>query len=230
MDEEKYGGYSGEMAADEPEEALIVDEKQLEQDWNGEESPEDAAWEDKTGSVPADEGEDGVPGAEERYKLKYLGQELDVSREELITLAQKGKDYDRIRDRADMLMDTIRKMGVEAAGADSGGAERFPEDPEDEGSGEATGYVLRREYDISEFCEEYRDVDPREIPQEVWANVSAGMSLLNAYQGYENRRLKAEIAAERKQSENRARTTGSRQSAGSIASRGDIEDDWYRND
>ncbi|MDR3310959.1 MAG: hypothetical protein LBS90_06385, partial [Oscillospiraceae bacterium] len=42
------------------------------------------------------------PGVE-RFVLKYLGETFEVSRDELIRLAQKGRDYDRIRGRAESL-------------------------------------------------------------------------------------------------------------------------------
>lgn len=37
----------------------------------------------------------------EVFKLKYMGEEIEVSRDEVIQLAQKGKDYDRIRSKYD---------------------------------------------------------------------------------------------------------------------------------
>lgn len=49
------------------------------------------------------------PQADQSYQLKYMGQEIDVSQDEMITLAQKGKDYDRIRSRADELTTELEK-------------------------------------------------------------------------------------------------------------------------
>lgn len=37
----------------------------------------------------------------ETFKIKYMGEELEVNREEVVQLAQKGKDYDRIRSKYD---------------------------------------------------------------------------------------------------------------------------------
>ncbi len=47
--------------------------------------------------------------ADQSFRLKYMGQELEVSKDELITLAQKGKDYDRIRSRADAMAEALRE-------------------------------------------------------------------------------------------------------------------------
>ena len=48
-------------------------------------------------------------GDDQSFRLKYLGEEIEVSREEVITLAQKGRDYDRIRVRADELAAAMEK-------------------------------------------------------------------------------------------------------------------------
>ena len=37
----------------------------------------------------------------ETFKIKYMGEELEVNRDEVTLLAQKGKDYDRIRGKYD---------------------------------------------------------------------------------------------------------------------------------
>lgn len=43
--------------------------------------------------------EEKSDGADQTFTLKYLGAEKSVNRDEVITLAQKGMDYDRIRSR-----------------------------------------------------------------------------------------------------------------------------------
>lgn len=55
---------------------------------------EDAAEAEQTDEVGEDNGSDG---ADQTFTLKYLGAEKSVNRDEVITLAQKGMDYDRIR-------------------------------------------------------------------------------------------------------------------------------------
>ena len=45
--------------------------------------------------------ENTKPDADHSYKLKYMGQEREYSREEFERLASKGQDYDRIRQALD---------------------------------------------------------------------------------------------------------------------------------
>jgi hypothetical protein len=114
-------------------------------------------------------------------------------------------DYDRIRARADSLM--LESAGSGEASLNQGNA--------------------RRDSEILEFISVYRDITPEDIPPEIWEEVSQGRSLLSAYQGHENRQLKAMLAAGVRDHENRRRSTGSRASAGNLRERGEIEGDWY---
>ena len=70
------------------------------------EAKEDEA-EDKTGEEPenADDAQpEQKPEAEnQRFKLKVNGEEIEVGLDEGITLAQKGKDYDRVKTERDNL-------------------------------------------------------------------------------------------------------------------------------
>ena len=66
-----------------------------------------------------------------------------------------------------------------------------------------------RQRDIAQFCHIYPGVDPKTIPQEVWEAVKGGDTLTNAYTMHENKRLAAELAAERQNKANKANTPGS---------------------
>ena len=66
-----------------------------------------------------------------------------------------------------------------------------------------------RQRDIQAFYQAYPGVDPKAIPQEVWNAVREGQSLTNAYTMHENRRLQAELAAERQNRHNSAASPGS---------------------
>ncbi|MDR0906718.1 MAG: hypothetical protein LBN00_11215 [Oscillospiraceae bacterium] len=119
-----------------------------------------------------DDTPDNAPDApqtaaeEEKFRLKHLGEEFKVTREEMTALAQKGRDYDRIRER----LHSLETMGG------------------------AQPAVMREVHDfISEYGS---TVDPRNIPAEVWREVRAGSPLLTAYQRYENNRLRDEIRNE----------------------------------
>lgn len=61
--------------------------------------------------------------------------------------------------------------------------------------------------DFREFVEAYPDV--KEFPAEVIEAIKGGAKPLHAYQAYENRQLKAQLAALRKNEENRKKTPGS---------------------
>ena len=66
-----------------------------------------------------------------------------------------------------------------------------------------------RQRDIQSFYAAYPGVDPKSIPQEVWAEVQAGQTLTNAYTMHENKRLQAEIAAMKQNEKNKAKSPGS---------------------
>lgn len=79
--------------------------------------------------------------------------------------------------------------------------------------------------DFLEFAQAYPNVGPDEIPQSVWESVAGGVSLKAAYKGYqdaqeaarikaENEALKAELAAVKKQQDNKTKSTGSKATAG----------------
>lgn len=63
-----------------------------------------------------------------------------------------------------------------------------------------------RKQDIEAFYQSYPGVDPKSIPPEVWGAVRGGDTLTNAYTRWENKRLQAELAAERQNKANRDKT------------------------
>lgn len=80
----------------------------------------------------------------------------------------------------------------------------------------------RQEADIQEFVSRYQSVDPKTIPQSVWDAVRKGDTLVNAYGRYEvqqlrdeNQRLQQQLATKEQNANNRSKTVGSMQSAGS---------------
>ena len=64
---------------------------------------ETGSGEDQPAAEPTAEQETATqePTPPESFELKYMGETLKVGREEMIALAQKGKDYDRIRTERD---------------------------------------------------------------------------------------------------------------------------------
>lgn len=58
----------------------------------------------------AQDGADDAAEDEELFTIKYMGEDKQLKREDMITLAQKGMDYDRIRGRNEALMSRINPL------------------------------------------------------------------------------------------------------------------------
>jgi uncharacterized protein (DUF849 family) len=74
----------------------------------------------------------------------------------------------------------------------------------------------KQQKQYAEFMEAYKDVQPDQIPEEVWQDVKGGRALLDAYVRYENKSLKGELEKYRQQQQaaqanqaNAASSTGS---------------------
>ena len=123
--------------------------------------------------------------SEKGFILKYLGETMTVDKDKAVELAQKGMDYDRIRRRYDTLKTTAYK---------------------ERGDSKA----VKRAMDIDEFMEDYPEIKPESIPNEVWQAVKHGRTLSEAYTKWENTRIKTEREAEAQQSAVAERALGSR--------------------
>ena len=202
-------------------------------------------------------------GEPKMWTLRYMDADKQVSESEMITLAQKGMDYDRIRGKYDEskpvmelfgsfakqagmsisdYLSAIRTQAKQASGMSEAEAKRAValEDREaavsareaeeakrQSGANQAAqakaAADARRSADIAEFQKLFPDAakDPKAIPQEVWANVQSGMTLVSAYSKYAVEQANAaRQAAEQKASAasqnqaNASRATGSMASAG----------------
>ena len=217
------------------------------------------------GGENAQQQEATQPKADEpkMWTLRYMDADKQVSESEMITLAQKGMDYDRIRGKYDEskpvmelfgsfakqagmsisdYLSAIRTQAKQASGMSEAEAKRAValEDREaavsareaeeaqrQSGANQAAqakaAADARRSADIAEFQKLFPDAakDPKAIPQEVWANVQSGMTLVSAYSKYAVEQANAaRQAAEQKASAasqnqaNASRATGSMASAG----------------
>lgn len=187
-----------------------------------------------------DAAEEVREGAEtDLFTLKHLDERRTVNREEVIALAQKGLDYDRIRAKYDALRAKQPEQDSgpsdqEPAGRTPAEGEEQPPDPSPaEGvdqppyrPGDAAGEALRRQ-SYMRFSQEFPGIKPEEIPAEIWRDFAAGRGdLADLFARHENRQLKAQLAVARQNEENRRRSTGSRATAGStVQSR--LDADWY---
>ena len=84
-----------EETAEETAEEETEEAEELEEDDRGD---DDRAQDEEKEEIPAS------------FTLKVNGSEVQVSQEEIIPLAQKGMDYDRIRQQRDQLMIRIRRL------------------------------------------------------------------------------------------------------------------------
>lgn len=201
------------------------------------------------------EPEQEVQAQTDQFELKHLDEVRTVGREEVITLAQKGMDYDRIRGKLDEregkeaeafsfleslakeqgmtiedFMDSTKaslkakRDGIDYNAAlqavkmerrEAAIAKKEKElQSQQEQKAQADEADRRRQQDIADFRKAYPDVDGKSIPKEVWADVSKGMSLLNAYAKFDNARIREELEAERKNAENARKAAGSKANSG----------------
>ena len=78
---------------------------------SGAETEEKESDDETKGSEENGAGEEpGADGAEETFKLKVNKQEQTVTREEMVSLAQKGLDYDRVKDQQQRSQQTIQTL------------------------------------------------------------------------------------------------------------------------
>lgn len=222
--------------------------------------PETSAQEEPQQEPPVQQepAEQEEPKADqpELFTLKNRDETKQVTRDELVAMAQKGWDYDHIREERDQLrqyrqeadpalelvksyaqrnnmnvadyLDFCRRQELMASGmTEQDAAQKVTMEKEradlDRQRAEIQAYrqqqesaaqkaqeqAQARQRDIEAFYRAYPGVDPKNIPQEVWNEVKSGDSLTNAYTRYENRRLQAELAAERQNRANREKAPGS---------------------
>jgi len=172
------------------------------------------AWEDETpyfeaDSQPEEQTEAAVQPEEERFTLKYMGQEHSVSRDEVTSLAQKGMDYDRIRGRLEAASNGDASEEEPALGDRARQAE----------NARSQGFL--------EFFRSRPDVTAEDIPASVFKAVRAGESLTAAYSMYENKVLKSELSALKKGEENRRKAASAATSVGRGDHQSALDEAWY---
>ena len=250
--------------AEESEEAEADADQQEADDDEGGESDGEPEGEAKGDKAEPDQGE---------FVLKHLGEEKSVGRDEVVALAQKGLDYDRIREKWDGVKDDIQKLRMyesflqELAESRDGDIESLIDETRTrtliaraEARGEelapaaaaAMAVKMRTDFvpgtngnseearqeksqrEVSRFLHAYPDVKAEDIPKEVWDDMNENDGdLLGSYQRYENRKLKEELKALKKdledtkqQKKNKARSTGSTKSVGSAATIDPFDAGW----
>lgn len=155
------------------------------------------------------------------FELKHLGETKNVNRDEVVTLAQKGMDYDRVTEKNTQLETQVSEQKQQLA----------PQKQEQEQ--QAANEKWRGEC-FDAFAKAYPDVDPASIPNGVWEAFNRGETLVSAYARERNKALEAEIARMKSEQETRdrnaanaARSTGSQSSAGKAGSDEAFDALWY---
>lgn len=211
----------------------------------------------------------------ETFELKHLGEVKAVSRDEVITLAQKGLNYEHIRQERDNARADAKRLGEyeellkELADQKGSSVEDFADSlraalvakrdnlaPEIalqkvkldrerkafEAERSAQQQTKQQQDAESErvrqsllrFSKEYPDVQPGDIPPEMWQSVRDGGDLTDLYARHENKLLKGKVdeltkalETEKQNSKNKERAAGSRQSAGKGNDMDAFERAWY---
>lgn len=244
-DEQVDAAWNDSDTADQPE-AEQTEQQKPEPNEPPAGQPEQPATQEK--EQPADQPE--------LFTLKNRDETRQVTREEVTALAQKGWDYDTVRQERDQLrqyrqeadpalelvksyaqrnhmsvpeyLDYCRRQELMAGGmSEQAATERLSLEKErteldrqrsqldeqkraeEDKIRQVQEQAQARQRDIQAFYQAYPGVDPKAIPQEVWNAVREGQSLTNAYTMHENRRLQAELAAERQNRHNSAASPGS---------------------
>ncbi len=234
---------SEESTATESDDSLMFDEVGSEQ---ASEEPTEAT-EEQASETPA----------EPFLRIKYNGQEEDLTAEQAKELAEKGRNYDKVKQQRDMLQndpmrktieslaksagmevnDYVARLGqlqertrinqiaqqfrAEHPGADDSTAldyakqayqnQQIAEQQEREAYEQQAANIRKEkaQAEVAAFAQEYPDVDLFNLPADVIERINQGESLMSAYHAYENKQLKAEMAALRKNANNKRKAVGS---------------------
>lgn len=260
-------GAQTEEQADTEQETTVADD--------GAEKPDEGTGEDTGGEVDAPEKSD-KPDAEQTFTIKVNKEERTVGLAEMTALAQKGADYDRVKERAQQTIQELRtqldgqkdvmeimttlaektgtplnelaemlyvsyrkgegrteteaKLELQNArlqkGLDAVNAEKDKQKEAEESS------QNRAQREVDEFRRSYPEVEfTDELVSKLTPDVQAGMTLLSAYQKYEAAQkeariaeLERQLAAEKKNRENRSNSPGSQKDSGGQRGKSDFDD------
>ncbi len=262
MNEENVSGDALERElesawGDEGEGAPVQDQAPVQEAPQAGQAPAQGAGQEagQTAEQPAAQEADQAP-APELFTLNGGGETRQVSRDEVIALAQKGWDYDAVAQERDQLrqyreeagpalelvkgyaqrngmsvgdyldfcrkqelmrggmteQDAAVKLGLERERSELDARQaqlQAEEQRRTSAEQQARQAAQARRESMERFLQVYPDVQAESIPREVWLEVAQGRDLTEAYTRYENQQLKAQLAAERQDKANRAKTPGS---------------------
>ena len=191
----------------------------------------------------AQKGRDYDPVRQERDELRQYRQEADPALGLVRSFAQRNgmsvEQYIEACRKQELLAQGINEQTAEAqvamekqqAALQAQQAEvEAARKRQEQIAAEAQRKADRRKQDMADFLERYPGVKGEDVPQEVWARVARGESLVTAYTMRKNQQLEAELAAERQNKANQQRTTGSLAATSEGDGRSEIDKWWYEDD
>lgn len=252
------------------EETVTEEATDPETEETSDDQAETSATESTEGTVDESQKSEDKP-SEETFTLKVNKEEKTYSREEVIALAQKGADYDRVKEQLTQtrsqlesqqqamevlselakdinleipqLLDSLRLNMLKKQGLSDDAANerllRMKAEKENEALKAAATQNQQRESnadrakrEIAEFRENYPDVEiTKELIDKLMADVSGGKSITEAYRKLEKAQAEARIAelerqlaASKKNAENRTASPGSQKDSGGRRTKSDFDD------
>lgn len=223
MELENSNAVSGMDAAAETEDEFVLgpEDYEISDDDGG------SGHEPEQGEGAPQEGTEDKPeepaGAEPTYKVKYNGVEQDLPVSELVTLAQKGMNYDKVAAQAreqgpevQMVRQAIAQSGMDAqtffdqwrqgldaaamqqqidAGMTPEAAARFVAMERQANEQKAAERAAQEDTRVREGVMEFAAAYPdvKEFPPEVMALMERGVPPLYAYHSFENAQLRTRI-------------------------------------
>lgn len=139
-----------------------------------------------------------APGNEPAYTVKYNGEEKKLPLAELLANAQKGLNYDHVRQELELFRQRFREEG------------KNPEEPRQAMGGTSPENAAGNAPVLSflRLLREYPDIAAETLPEQVALDISQGKDPLVSYQRYENRQLKSQLAALQQNLSNRRMSPG----------------------
>ena len=185
--------------------------------------------------------------SEEKHRIKYNGEILELTLDELKTAAQKGMNYDKVLRERDKLrssrefsvldarasaegltreqyLDKLEKGGENNGNTDpvSGGDPR-PKSDESVRSEktEETGKTEKQGEELRKRLSEFKKLYPEvtRLPDDVVEDIKSGTDIVIAYQKHEISRLRNAAAAAEQNSKNREKSVGSLADTGASGGR-----------
>ena len=242
-----------EMMEDQPEETAEPTE-------TGEETPvedpsESAETPDEDTEPPADAEqaaqaqqteEETVDARPQTWELRHMGEVRQANEAEMVALAQKGMDYDRIRSQYDEFkpvmemvnrfanqqglntkdyISMLRAQAKQAEGLSEADARRSVELEDREAvvaAAEAERQAQQDAMEQAQRADPEAAKDPNSIPPQVWADVRNGSSLVAAYARYAVQQARQDAAdAKRETASIQQNQRNAERSTGSMRSAGD---------